>query len=101
MKILKTATQKNFIVNRSFYNESDLKELFNLGIAFCFSDKIDSTKLSLTFEYLEGREIRIAHYLCDRIEIRYLKEYGQYASVVVIKDEYCHDKKFKEIVVDL
>lgn len=72
MKILKKAEQKNFLVNRAYYTDNELENLFNNGYLFF-----------ITVDDSDNKDYRISQQHIKEIKV-ILDEYGFYTNVAVL-----------------
>lgn len=85
MKIRKNADQKNFIVDREYYTDRELFELFEVGLAAIFTDTLDRKKVESVWDIEREDEVRIFTCDCAEVKVSYSTEYGCYETIAVTK----------------
>ena len=85
MKILKTAEQKNFIVNKDFYTDIEIWGMVRCGLFFSFDRNCEHKSYSDYSDVSMSDTYRIYADYCKEVKTVYNKEYGIYENIVVAK----------------
>ena len=86
MKIRKNAVQKNFEIDREYYNNSELFEMIKKTYeAFIFTDEFEEKEIENSWDIASDDVVRIYADDCDEVKVIYSKEYENYQTVVVTK----------------
>ena len=86
MKIRKNAVQKNFEIDREYYNNSELFEMIKKTYeAFIFTDELEEKEIENSWDIASDDVVRIYADDCDEVKVIYSKEYENYQTVVVTK----------------
>lgn len=88
MKVLKSAKQKNVILDNDFYTYNQLKEMLEARTIFYFNERLEeSYDVSLIYwnEY-SGMEFRLFLEKVQEIKVVYDKKYEFYTNVAILKD---------------
>ena len=86
MKILKTAEQKNFIVNKDFYTDIEIWDMVRCGLIFSFDRNCEHKSYSDYSDVSMSDTYRIYADYCKEVKTVYNKEYGIYENIVVAKN---------------
>ena len=86
MKILKTAEQKNFIVDKDFYTDIEIWDMIRRGLIFSFGRNCEHKSYSNFNDVSMSDTYRIYADYCDEVKTVYNKEYGIYENIVVTKN---------------
>lgn len=84
MKILKSAKQKNVLVDGTWYTVNEINELLDKHIVFTFN--ADFTESYEHINYSDIDELRLFLDKVNKLEVIYNKEMGCYATVAVLND---------------
>ena len=86
MKILKTAEQKNFIVNKDFYTDIEIWDMLRCGLIFSFGRNCEHKSYSNYYDVSMSDTYRIYADYCKEVKTVYNKECGIYENIVVTKN---------------
>ena len=85
MKILKTAEQRNFEVDKEAYTVSEIWNMVRLGTIFSFNSDFTHKIYDSVCDVSMGDTYRIYADDCEKVKVIYNKEYGAYENIVVTK----------------
>lgn len=85
MNILKSAQQKNFVVDREMYTSDKLLDLVKRGVIFSFDEKFEHKNFECVWDINLNDEFRIYASDCNEIKVIYNKDYGFYQVIVITK----------------
>lgn len=86
MKILKTAEQKNFIVDKDFYTDIEIWDMVRCGLIFSFDGNCEHKSYNNFHDVSMSDIYRIYADYCDEVKVIYNKEYGIYENIAVAKN---------------
>ena len=84
MKVLKSATQKNVLVDSGWYRMSEINELLHKHILFTFDDDFKESYNHINISNID--EVRLFLYKVKELKVIYNKEMECYATVAVLND---------------
>lgn len=85
MKTLKSARQKNIMVNSAFYTIADLNKMFESHIIFRFDENFkEDYSLIISYSDLEESCVRLFLETVKELKVVYNKEYDFYETVAVL-----------------
>ncbi len=91
MKVLKSAEQKNIIIDTEMYTVPELLELFKYGCWYLYNNEICQNEDDYQWIYQTNKlELRISTSALNEIKVVYDKEFGFYATVATLKN---HENK--------
>lgn len=85
MKIRKNAEQKNFEVDREYYNDFEIFEMIKNNDVFIFTNDFEEKEVENTWDIAPDDTVRIYTDNCEEVKVIYSKEYGNYHTVAVTK----------------
>ena len=85
MKILKSAQQKNFVVDKGMYTHSKLLDLVKRGVIFSFDENTTTRIMIMNGDIGLNDVFRIYASDCNEIKVIYNKDYGIYQTIVITK----------------
>ena len=86
MKVLKSATQKNVLVNRDYYTVDEINGYLDARIFFTFNEKIDISYEHVTSYAGEDKIVRLFLKDVKELKVIYDREYQCYTNVAVLND---------------
>lgn len=86
MKIRKTATQQNFIINKWYYSEDDLRTMLLTRQIFTFEDKTLNEVYPYEAKSWELEEMTFRIFAEDLEEVKVVCEDGSYLTVAIGKN---------------
>lgn len=89
MKVLKSATQKNVLVNYDWYTVNEINELLDKHIVFTIDDNFKESYEHVN--YSDIKEVRLFLDNVKELKVIYDRGYECYTTVAVLNDDkYIH-----------
>ena len=86
MKVLKSATQKNVLVNRDYYTIDEINCYLDEHILFTFNEKLDVSYEHISSYAHEDRTVRLFLEDVTELKVIYNRKFQCYTNVAVLNN---------------
>ena len=86
MKVLKSATQKNVLVNRDYYTIDEINCYLDKHIFFTFNEKLEASYEHISSYALEDIPVRLFLEDVTELKVIYNREFQCYTNVAILNN---------------